>query len=146
MFSCGVQVETGCLKPAMIQPLLKDDALLADIAAAKSDKRHFHLWWLGQSGFLIQWQGRHLLVDPYLSDSLTAKYAATNKPHVRMTEIPIAPERLDFIDAVTSSHNHTDHFDPETLKPLMRVNPQLPPPPGAPGRSRITSPAWTRAW
>jgi L-ascorbate metabolism protein UlaG (beta-lactamase superfamily) len=29
------------------------------------------LWWLGLSGFLIQWQGHHLLLDPYLSDSLT---------------------------------------------------------------------------
>ena len=110
---------------AVIQPTLKDDSLLADIEAAKADKRHFHLWWLGQSGFLIQWQGRHLLVDPYLSDSLTAKYAGTDRPHVRMTEIPISPDRLNFIDAVTSSHNHTDHFDPDTLKPLMRVNPQL---------------------
>jgi L-ascorbate metabolism protein UlaG (beta-lactamase superfamily) len=37
----------------------------------------------------------------------------------------IAPERLDGITAVTSSHNHTDHLDPETLQPLARVNPDL---------------------
>lgn len=109
----------------MIKPVLQDDALLADIEAAKADKKHFHVWWLGQSGFLVQWQRRHLLIDPYLSDSLTVKYADTDKPHVRMTEIPIAPERLNFIDAVTSSHNHTDHFDPDTLKPLIAANPQL---------------------
>lgn len=109
----------------MIKPLLQNDTLLADIEAAKPDKRHFHLWWLGQSGFLVQWQGRHVLMDPYLSDSLTAKYADTDKPHVRMTEIPVAPERLNFIDLVTSSHNHTDHFDPDTLKPLLQVNSHL---------------------
>ncbi len=109
----------------MIVPVQQNDILLADIEAAKANKRHFHLWWLGQSGFLIQWQGRHLLVDPYLSDSLTAKYAGTDRPHVRMTEISIAPERLSFIDGVTSSHNHTDHFDPDTLKALIQVNPQL---------------------
>ena len=109
----------------LIQPVLKDDELLADIAAARSQTDRFHLWWLGQSGFLVQWQGRHLLIDPYLSDSLTKKYAATDKPHVRMTAIPIAPERLDFIDVVTSSHNHTDHLDHETLWPLRRANPQL---------------------
>lgn len=109
----------------LIQPLLKNDELLADIAAAHSQKAGFHLWWLGQSGFLVQWQGRHLLIDPYLSDSLTKKYAASDKPHVRMTAIPIAPERLDFIDVVTSSHNHTDHLDHETLWPLLRANPQL---------------------
>lgn len=102
-----------------------DEAFLADVAAARADRERLHLWWLSQSGFLVQWQGRHLLLDPYLSDSLTHKYAATGQPHTRMTERVIAPERLDFIDAVTSSHNHTDHLDAETLRPLRRVNPQI---------------------
>lgn len=109
----------------MIRPLLQDDALLADIALARSQPDVLHLWWLGQSGFLVLWNGRFLLLDPYLSDSLTRKYAGTEKPHVRISERVIAPERLDFLDVVTSSHNHTDHLDPETLKALVRVNPGL---------------------
>ncbi len=109
----------------MIKPILQDDEFLADVAAARLEPEHLYLWWLGQSGFLVQWQGQHLLLDPYLSDSLTRKYAATDKPHVRMTERVVAPERLDFIQVVTSSHNHTDHLDKETLGPLWRVNPRL---------------------
>ena len=109
----------------MIIPRLSGERLLADIEAARLDRRGFHLWWLGQSGFLLQWQGRHLLMDPYLSDSLTLKYAETDKPHVRMTEQVIDPQQLNFIDVVTSSHNHTDHLDAETLLPLMQVNPQM---------------------
>jgi L-ascorbate metabolism protein UlaG (beta-lactamase superfamily) len=109
----------------VIKPLLQGDLLLADIKAARADTSRFHLWWLGQSGFLVQWQGQHLLFDPYLSDSLTTKYAQTDKPHTRMTELVIAPERLDFIDVATSTHNHTDHLDGETLGPLLRVNPFL---------------------
>src|SRR6266446_4532905 len=109
----------------MIKPALQDDDFLADVAAAREDLDHLHLWWLGQSGFLVQWQSRHLLLDPYLSDSLTAKYAETDKPHVRMTERVIEPERLDFIDVVTSSHNHTDHLDRETLVPLLKANPKM---------------------
>jgi L-ascorbate metabolism protein UlaG (beta-lactamase superfamily) len=109
----------------MIKPVLQDDAFLEDIRQAKSDPNHLHLWWLGQSGYLVQWQGKHLLVDPYLSDSLTKKYVGTNKPHVRITELVIAPERLDFVAAITSSHNHTDHLDGETLIPLLKVNPDL---------------------
>jgi len=108
----------------MIRPILQDAALRADIASASTKPHALHVWWLGQSGFLVQWQGRHLLFDPYLSDSLTRKYA-TNKPHVRMTERVIAPELLDFLDVVTSSHNHTDHLDAETLGTLFRVNPGL---------------------
>ncbi len=109
------------MKPAP----LKDDAFLADVQASRSRSAELHMWWLGQSGFLLQHGGRHLLMDPYLSDSLTAKYAGTDKPHVRMTERVIAPERLTFIDAVTSSHNHTDHFDPDTIRPLLVANPGM---------------------
>lgn len=103
----------------MIEPFLSGDALLADVVAAGKVPGALNLWWLGQSGFLVQWAGRHLLVDPYLSDSLTAKYAATDKPHVRMTGRAIEPERLGFVDVVASTHNHTDHFDPDTLRPVM---------------------------
>jgi L-ascorbate metabolism protein UlaG (beta-lactamase superfamily) len=109
----------------MIRPVLQDDAFLLDIRNAGQDKERLHLWWLGQSGYLLQWQGHHLLLDPYLSDSLTKKYTGTEKPHVRMTGRVIAPERLDFIEAVTSTHNHTDHLDGETLIPLMQANPNL---------------------
>jgi len=109
----------------MIQPVLKDDAFLADVRNANRDDDDFRLWWLGQSGFLVQWKGSHLLLDPYLSDSLTKKYAATDKPHVRMTDRIVDPARLDFIDVVTSSHNHTDHLDGETLWPLLKTNSRL---------------------
>ncbi len=109
----------------MIRPILMDDAFLADVARAREQVDHLHLWWLGQSGFLVQWQGAHLLLDPYLSDSLTHKYAGTDKPHVRMTGRVIDPGRLDFIDVVTSSHNHTDHLDGETICSLLKANPAL---------------------
>lgn len=86
---------------------------------------HFDIWWLGQSGFLIQWNGTVILFDPYLSDSLTKKYAGTQKPHVRMSELVINPSLLDCINIVTSSHNHTDHLDAETLIPLLQINPKI---------------------
>lgn len=109
----------------MIEPVLSGEDFLRDVLDARNENDAFHLWWLGQSGYLVQWRGHHLLLDPYLSDSLTRKYAGTNKPHTRMTSLVIAPERLDFIDVVTSSHNHTDHLDAETLNPLRKVNPGL---------------------
>lgn len=100
-------------------------ALLADIRAGEENDRGFRLWWLGQSGFLLQWQGVHVLLDPYLSDSLTRKYSQTDKPHVRMTELVIDPAQLSFVDIATSSHNHTDHLDAETLGPILERNPSL---------------------
>jgi L-ascorbate metabolism protein UlaG (beta-lactamase superfamily) len=109
----------------LIRPVLQDDALLADIKAGGSGGG-FRIWWLGQSGFLLQWRGRHALLDPYLSDSLTRKYAGTATPHVRMTARPIDPARLDFVDVVSASHAHTDHLDPETLRPILQANAQAP--------------------
>ncbi|MSU31297.1 MAG: MBL fold metallo-hydrolase [Pedosphaera sp.] len=109
----------------MICPALQDDRFLADVEDACLADQRLHLWWLGQSGYLLAWGGKRVLLDPYLSDSLTSKYAETDKPHVRMTERVIDPARLIGINLVTSSHGHTDHLDPETLKPLARANPRM---------------------
>ncbi|MGE3311783.1 MAG: MBL fold metallo-hydrolase [Limisphaerales bacterium] len=118
----------------MKTPFLADKAFLADVnrvrqatapGSTDSTRHQLHVWWLGQSGFLVAYDGSFLLLDPYLSDSLTRKYAGTDKPHVRVTGRVVDPARLDFVAAVTSSHNHTDHLDPETLKPLLQANPGL---------------------
>lgn len=109
------------LKPA----LRKDEELWEDVLQQSSNANEFQLWWLGQSGFLLQWQGHRVLFDPYLSDSLTKKYANTPKPHVCISERVIDPTLLKGINMVTSSHNHTDHLDAETLQPILEQNPQV---------------------
>lgn len=106
------------MKPAF----QKDDAFIADVLRVLASGGR-SLWWLGQSGFLIVQNRRKILLDPYLSDSLTEKYANTDKPHVRITERVVDPDIFAAAgvdcDFITSSHNHTDHFDPETLLPLL---------------------------
>lgn len=109
----------------LIPAFQKDAALVADIELTRHQSTGFRVWWLGQSGFLVQWNGQHLLFDPYLSDSLSIKYAQTDKPHVRMSEQVVSPSMLTMIDVVTSSHNHTDHLDADTLIPLFSVNPSI---------------------
>jgi L-ascorbate metabolism protein UlaG (beta-lactamase superfamily) len=103
----------------------KNEDLIGEMDSLLHDKEHFHLWWLGQSGYLLQWKGQRLLIDPYLSDSLTKKYADTNKPHVRMSERVADPGLLKNISIVSSSHNHTDHLDAETLIPVLKNNPGI---------------------
>lgn len=102
----------------------KDKELMDDMGRHRADKENFHLWWLGQSGYLLQWKRQRVLIDPYLSDSLTKKYEATNKPHIRMSERVVNPSLLTGISIVTSSHNHTDHLDAETLIPVFKNNPE----------------------
>ena len=109
----------------MIPAYKKDYLLLTELDATSQDENLFHLWWLGQSGFLLQWNRKRILLDPYLSDSLTKKYADTDKPHTRMSELVVRPGLLKNISIVTSSHNHTDHLDAETLLPVLKNNPGI---------------------
>jgi L-ascorbate metabolism protein UlaG (beta-lactamase superfamily) len=109
----------------LIKAVKKDEVLISEIDSLAAEKDHLNAWWLGQSGFLLQWNGWRILIDPYLSDSLTKKYAATDKPHTRISERVVRPELLKNISIVSSSHNHTDHLDAETLLPIFQNNPGI---------------------
>jgi len=109
----------------MIEPLLSDDAFLADLAGVPRSRGRLDLWWLGQSGYLVQWAGERVLLDPYLSDGLTRKYADTDRLHVRLTRRVVDPARLSGVTLVTSSHAHTDHLDGETLALVQHASPRL---------------------
>ena len=83
------------------------------------------LYWLGQAGFVLDTDGWRIVIDPYLSDTLEAKYARTNYPHQRVAPAPAAPDELGSVDLVLCTHHHTDHMDPGTLAPLARRLPGL---------------------
>ncbi len=83
------------------------------------------LHWLGQAGFVVSAGGRRLVIDPYLSDSLGAKYRSTATPHERMMPAPITIEGLGPVDLALVTHHHTDHMDPGTLAPLAAARPDL---------------------
>jgi L-ascorbate metabolism protein UlaG (beta-lactamase superfamily) len=98
--------------------------MLADeIFSTRTAEHGLAIWWLGQSGFVVKSRKGTLVIDPYLSDSLTRKYADTARPHIRMTGRPVAPEDLGGVNLVLCSHKHTDHMDGETLRPLLEANP-----------------------
>lgn len=66
--------------------------------------------WLGQAGLLLEHGRTAVLVDPYLSDSVAA-----NDP-ARHRRIPVDPAYFAVEPAVmVFTHNHLDHYDPETV-------------------------------
>lgn len=66
--------------------------------------------WLGQAGLLFETDGKIILVDPYLSDSVAK---LNPKMHRR---VPVDPAYLAINpDIILLTHNHLDHTDPETL-------------------------------
>ncbi len=97
--------------------------LLPALSADLEHPDEADLFWLGQAGFAIRWDGRLLLVDPYLSDSLADKYRDHEYPHVRMMTAPAAPESLRGVDLLLCTHRHSDHMDPGSAPTIARVNP-----------------------
>lgn len=83
------------------------------------------LYWLGQAGFVIDAGGYRLVIDPYLSDSLAEKYRGRLYPHQRMMPAPVTTDGLGHVDLVLSTHQHTDHMDPQTLQPLLAAQPEV---------------------
>lgn len=111
----------------MKTPLYRDQSFLDYVTVQEmTHPDKLKVFWLGQSGYLISHGATRFLIDPYLSDTLTRKYACTAKPHVRVAKRVIDPAALKRISFITSSHNHTDHLDAETIHAVARVNPGLP--------------------
>lgn len=70
--------------------------------------------WLGQAGLLFEHQGYTIMLDPYLSDSVE-KINPANYRRVPVMEslFDIQPDMLIF------THNHLDHYDPETVRRFL---------------------------
>jgi L-ascorbate metabolism protein UlaG (beta-lactamase superfamily) len=73
--------------------------------------------WLGQGGFLVEWPGARIAVDPYLSDSLAHKSG-----HSRLVAAPLTPRELA-PTLVVCTHDHDDHFNPVTLAEVIAASP-----------------------
>ncbi len=108
----------------LIEPILSGQPLLDEIAAARPAPGQVALWWLGQSGYVFKTASALFYVDLYLSEHLTAKYADTEKPHIRMTRAPLRGADLAGVEWVFASHKHSDHLDPGTLPGLFATSPE----------------------
>jgi L-ascorbate metabolism protein UlaG (beta-lactamase superfamily) len=97
--------------PDHVEPLLDGEDFVAEVRESNAETG-MHIWWLGQSGFLVQIAGESVVLDPYLSDSLSPE-------RLRITGLVAQPEQLAFVDAVVSSHSHADHLDPGTLPGVL---------------------------
>lgn len=71
--------------------------------------------WLGQAGLLFQTESTTILVDPYFSDS-----AASVACHRKMPVDPLVWEIKP--DLCLFTHDHIDHFDPETAGHFVNKN------------------------
>jgi L-ascorbate 6-phosphate lactonase len=108
----------------MIEPVRQGRELVDEIAVTVPAAGSLVVWWLGQSGYLIKSRQGLLAVDLYLSEHLTQKYAATDRPHIRMTRSPVRGHELPGVHLILVSHKHSDHLDPATLPDLLNASPE----------------------
>ena len=76
--------------------------------------------WLGQAGLLFRKGDINILIDPYLSDSVE-KINPKNYRRVKVKE-----ELFDVTpDVMLFTHNHLDHYDPETVEKFLSRKPDM---------------------
>lgn len=74
------------------------------------------LTWFGHSAFLLQIDGKNILLDPMLGESPSPHPLIGGKRYSK--ELPIEIEKLPFIDAIILSHDHYDHLDYGSIQKL----------------------------
>ena len=82
------------------------------------------LFYLGQEGYLIKYQEKYIVIDPYLSSYVDENCCSETVKWVRNYPAPLKPEDLDFVDYVLLTHEHYDHADPYTLSVIAKCNPK----------------------
>lgn len=71
--------------------------------------------WLGQAGLLFETDKLKIMIDPYLSDSVEK----INPKNYR--RVPVDESLFDIRpDVMIFTHNHLDHYDPETVTRFIR--------------------------
>jgi len=92
--------------------------------ALQSAAKELELYWLGQSGFLFRTPDLAWVIDPYLTNSLAAKYRDHVFSHERMEAPPIAAHELPQLNYVFCTHVHGDHLDALTLESIAENQPK----------------------
>lgn len=74
------------------------------------------LIWFGHSTFLLQIDGKKILVDPMLSQHPSPIPLLGTSRFSKV--LPISAEQLPYIDIVVLTHDHYDHLDYESIRIL----------------------------
>ena len=96
------------LRPDSTLPVIKTDLQTLNLSEDL-------LVWFGHSSYLIQMEGKRLLVDPVFCTAAPVSFV--NKPF-KGTEV-YRPEDMPDIDYLIITHDHWDHLDYNTVKKLQ---------------------------
>ncbi|MDR7128197.1 L-ascorbate metabolism protein UlaG (beta-lactamase superfamily) [Algoriphagus sp. 4150] len=98
-------------RPGFDLPLVHRDAL--ELVTKEQPTR---LVWFGHSTFLLQMDGKTILIDPMFGE-VPAPNPILGKKRFS-NQLPIAIEKLPQIDMIIMSHDHYDHLDYGSIQKL----------------------------
>jgi L-ascorbate 6-phosphate lactonase len=84
-----------------------------DIITAQPPPQAVAMWWLGQASVVLRAAGSTVYIDPFLS-----RYPDRLAPPL------FTPEEAAPADYVLCTHEHVDHFDPQTLPGMAEASPR----------------------
>ena len=99
-------------------PVIQQDSLFLE-----ETKQEAKLIWFGHSAFLMQLDGKNILLDPMFGE-VPAPVDFAAKPRF-FKDLPVAIEKLPQIDYVFISHDHYDHLDYESIEVLKSKTKQF---------------------
>ncbi len=94
------------------RPIIPERLNVSDSVKAKEAQ----ITWFGHSAFLLQVNGKNILLDPMFS-KLPSPFQAIG-PQRFSNSLPATLDELPHIDAVLLSHDHYDHLDYNSIKKL----------------------------
>lgn len=100
------------VEPIEPLPMLFVDSLLL----TQTPDTQTRVIWFGHSTFLIQMNGKNILIDPVFSDYASPFQFAGPKRF--KGDLPIEIEQLPQIDIIILSHDHYDHLDHTSILKL----------------------------
>ncbi|WP_126664508.1 MBL fold metallo-hydrolase [Haloterrigena salifodinae] len=94
----------------MVHSTWGDAFLKREVEASEPDR--LTVWYMGCNGFVLRSPEATVYVDPYFGDGDPPTW-------YRMIPVPLDPEDVTDCDAVLITHEHFDHFHPDSYGPMV---------------------------
>jgi L-ascorbate 6-phosphate lactonase len=94
----------------MVHSTWGDTFLKEEIEAVEPER--MTVWYLGCNGFVVRTPETTLYLDPFFGDGDPPSF-------YRMIPVPLDPADVTDCDAVLVTHEHLDHFHPDSYGPIL---------------------------
>jgi len=77
-----------------------------------TDPDGLSIWYLGCNSFVVRSPETTLYIDPFFGDGVPPSF-------YRMIPVPLHPKDIELCDGILVTHEHLDHFHPESYGPIL---------------------------